>query len=160
MELTTAARRYLLGVPTVASLVQQRIYKDRLDEAVNGTGRAALVLSRQPGWGGRDPVQTVEFPRLFVDAHVDPTRNDTGEVEVRNGEDRGFALVRAVNRAFTYPTLWGQRMGGFGSRPGLMVVSCQPYVEPRVVEGADVGVKDDDVVIIRTEIALAVAADG
>ena len=155
MEFVTAVRRYLLESP-VTSLVQGRVWKYRLEEKIDGTGKAALVLSRQSGWAGRDPVNTAEFPRLFVDVHVDPSRGPGGAVRVADGEDRAYAIGRAVTPLFSYPQLLAKRIGGYGSRPGMFVIFSQPYAEPRIVEGGHVGVKDDDVVIIRYEFALAV----
>lgn len=154
-EVATAARRYLLGLADVASLVQQRVYKYALDVPVDGTGQAAVVVHPMPGWATPDPVQSSEFPRLAVDCHADPSRvPGTGEVAVADAEDKAFALARAIIPWFRYPRLWGEWMGGFGSRPGLYVVTTAQWAEPRIVEGhpGNVG----DIRIVRAEFALQV----
>ena len=165
MELLTAARRYLLEWPDTASLVQQRVYKERLGVVLDGTGLSAIVLTQGAGWASPDRVQSIEFPRLVVDCIADPQRDPTGAITVLDAEDKARALTRAVMPAFTFPRLRGERIGGFGSRPGLLIVSSQMWAGPRPLRAGDYHTNAErqaagDTVLVRTEYALEVAHDG
>ena len=141
------------------------MFKFRLGEQIDGTGRAAVVLTRGPGWASPDQVQSTEYPRLFVDSLADPTRGPAGEIMVQDGEDRAFALAMTIRPWFRYPRLRGERMGSFGSRPGLLVISSQQWAEPRLIRASDYHTilerkQAGDVVAVRTEYALEVVHDG
>lgn len=154
MELTTAARRYLLGINDVTSQVQQRVFKWRLEEPIEGTGSPAIVVSQLGGWATPERVNTQEFPVLAVDCHADPDRGPGGEIAVDNAFDKAFGLARAVRPWFFYPHLRGTWMGGIGSNPGLMVIECAPYTDPYIREGHEQ--EQGDVRVVRTEFAFVV----
>lgn len=172
MELETAARRYLLAHPLSAGNVGTRVYKFRLQHPVEGTGLCAIVVNRGPGWATPDTVQTPEFPRLVIDVVADPSRvSITGEIAALDAEDKAFAVHRAIKPMWVYPQLNHTRIGGFGSRPGLMVVRSQRWAEPRILtehvsrrasgrSGVLVDASSTDTVTVRCEYALTLAHDG
>jgi hypothetical protein len=158
MEMETAVRRYLLDHPLSAGAVGRRIYKRRLVETVEGTGLAAIVVDRGPGWATPDAVQSPEFPRLLLDVHADPSRAAGGEIAADDAIDKALGVHRAVKPMFVFPQLRGMRIGGFGSRLGLLVVRCQRYTEPRLLTPHQA--QQGDTVAVRCEYALELAHDG
>lgn len=135
MEVTTAARRHLLRLDSLRGYVDLRIFKHRLEEKVDGTGKAAVVVKRTGGWASPDPINTAEFPVLLLEFHADPSRNEYGEITVSNAEDRAWAMHRVVD-----PFLHGKRdewWGGIGSDRGLKVVSSARAEEPTLTAQAD-----------------------
>jgi hypothetical protein len=136
VELESAARWELLQDQTVAGYVQQRVYKHRLMEKVDGTGKVAVVVFRDGGWASPDPVRTVEYPVLTVRCWADPTRDATGGYSVWDAEDKAWALWRAVaNRLHGVRDQW---WGARGTNPGLRVITCSRWTEPFVVGAGDV----------------------
>jgi hypothetical protein len=136
VELETAARRHLLADDTCKGYVSGRVYKYRLEEKVDGTGKTALVVSRNNGWATPDPIGSCEYPILRVDCYADPTRDDTGEIRKLDALDKAYAVARAVKRAFYWPHR-GRFMGGVGSDLGLMVMSIAPRSEPYATTRSD-----------------------
>lgn len=135
MEVTTAARRYMLNQVSVTSQVQQRVFKHRLMEKIDGTGKSAIVVKRSGGWASPDRVQTIEFPILVMEYWADHARTPGGEIAVANAEDRAWALHRIAD-----PLLHAQRdvrWGAFGSDPGLRIVSAKRESEPVLVNHED-----------------------
>jgi hypothetical protein len=135
MELETAARRFLLADATVRGYVQDRVWKFRLEQKIDGTGQAALVVERSNGWTAPDVVKSMEFPVLRVRSYVDPRRDMDGQIAELDAEDRAYALYRTLDRL-----LHGRRdvwMGTVGSAPGLRVVSSARWAEPFMVTEKD-----------------------
>jgi DNA-binding transcriptional regulator YdaS (Cro superfamily) len=119
----------------------------------------------RPRLGHPDRVQSVEYPRLIVDSKSDASRLATGEISVDDATDRALAVDKAVRGALLYPELRGERVGAVGSNPGLYVISCQRWAEPRIITAADrhsaaERAAEGDVVTVRTEYALEVVHDG
>lgn len=155
MEIESAVRRHLLRDNTVRGYVEERVWKFRLEEAVDQTGLAALVVVRGNGWATPQPRNTQEYPILHVDAVVDPAREISGEIARLDAEDRAFALARVVNGILH--GLRGVRLGGYARDPGLMVNSCQRWSEPRLITGADMHPPTaGDTVKVRSEFAFDV----
>jgi hypothetical protein len=151
MEIESAARRYLLGIPEVAGYVGTRVFKFDLVEPLEGTGDRAVVVARQPGWRSPESVGTSEFPRLAVDCWADPTRvPDSGEIQTLDAADKAYALARVIRPWFCFPHLRNQWIGAFGSNPGLRVVDS----EPRMLEGHPVAA--GDMVAVRIEFSMTV----
>lgn len=135
MEVTTAVRRHLLSVDAVRGYVGARVFKHRLEEKVDGTGRCAVVVKRTGGWASPDPIKTSEYPILLLEFHADPSRNEYGEIEVSNAEDRAWSLFRVVD-----PVLHGKRdqwWGGMGTDPGLKVITSARNSEPDLTAQSD-----------------------
>lgn len=128
MELETAARKYLLTDDTIRGYVvsgtETRCYKHRLETPVHGSGKIAIVVSRNGGWAQPDEVQTVEFPVLRVDVVADPDRDVDGGIRVMNGEDKAAAVLRVVDRL-----LQNQRGVMWGGPNGLLVITCGRWRE-------------------------------
>lgn len=155
--MTSAVRRHLLNEPTVTGQVQQRVFKHRLMEKVDGTGKSALVVKRSGGWATPDPRKTIEFPVLVVECWADHARMPGGEIAVANAEDRAWALARVVD-----VLLHGQRdvwWGTFGSERGLKVVSSRRDSEPVLEDQTDqheAGSNMGDSVLVRCRYALEI----
>lgn len=136
MEIESAARRVLLLDQTVAGLVARWVFKWRLEEKVDGTGKQAIVLWRDQGWSTPDPVNTNEYPLLTVDCYSDASRGADGEMLAEDNVDRAFGLYRVVDRALLSVGR-GKKWGAFGSDPGLLVNSVQRWSEPFKTEQSD-----------------------
>lgn len=135
MEVTTAARRHLLGITALRGYVDLRVFKHRLEEKVDGTGRCAVVVKRSGGWASPDPIKTSEYPFLQIDFHADPTRTQFGEIAVSNAEDRAWAMFRVTDKHLhAVRDAW---WGGMGSDSGLKVVSSARAAEPDLTAQAD-----------------------
>lgn len=135
MEVEAAARRELLADDTVKGLVADRVFRHRLDEVVDSTGKQAIVVARNNGWATPDPVKTAEYPILGVKCYADPTRDAQGEIRQEDAADRAYALARVVTRLLHARR--GRWWGTVGSNPGLMVVTCQKWKEPVLVTEKD-----------------------
>lgn len=136
MELETAVRRHLLADATVASLTSKQVWKYRLEERLDGTGKAAVVVRRDGGWSQPNELRPNEFPLLVVDCYADVSRDEYRNALMLDAEDRASALYRAVDRALLAPGR-GQWWGGYGSDRGLMVNSVQRWGEPVFISQAD-----------------------
>jgi hypothetical protein len=159
MELETGARKMLLSDDTIRGYVvsgdETRCYKHRLEVPVTGTGKIAIVVSRNGGWAQPDEVQTVEFPVLRVDVFADPTRFDDGGIRIMDGEDKGAAVLRVVDRL-----VHGRRGVWWGGPSGVLVVAAQRWREMAFFTQDDLhGRRLDlgDAVLARREYALSLA---
>jgi hypothetical protein len=149
----------MLASDTVKGLVSTRVFRHRLEEQIDGTGKQAIVVLRNNGWATPDPVKTAEYPILGVKCYSDASRNATGEIKAEDAVDRAFALARVVARLLHARR--GQWWGAVGSNPGLMVVTCQKWKEPVLVtekdrHGDGAGDPLGDVVYAYVEFALQV----
>lgn len=125
MEVDTAIRRMLLGFDDVKGQVQDKVFKNRLEVGIEGTGGAAIVVSEQPWWATPDPVQTHEWPVVWVDCYADATRDSSGMVRKYDSLDKAKALARVVDKHMhgVRGVVWGE----VGNTDGLTVVSCQRW---------------------------------
>jgi hypothetical protein len=104
---------------------------------VRSTGSACVVLASRAGWSGPNRHNTVRFPRLQVEAYVDPTRdtnlNPSGEAPP-TVQERADAIFKAID-----PVLHRVDGGGFiwGGVGGIRIVSSLRGVEPDIVEVPD-----------------------
>lgn len=160
MEVHSAMRRRALEAPAITGYTSERVWRGDLEEGLERTGKAALVFNRKPGWATPDTVQTIEYPTVWADCYADPTRDEFGDVALDDGEDKAYALARAVER--TFHARRGEWWGAVGSNPGLMVVTCvrgqEPYLPGETRSGQrrmfpDLG----DTVLVRTVWHLQVA---
>lgn len=118
----------LLAQPAVTGYVQNRVFKHRLLDKVDGTGRTAIVVKHGVGWASPDTVQTIEYPVLVLDVYADPSRLVTGEINVADAEDKTWSVYRTLDRLLhTQRDVW---WGAVGSDPGLKVISCRRHSEP------------------------------
>lgn len=129
MELESAARRMLLGRSDVRGYVQERVFKDKLLEQVQGTGRSAVVVRTAGWWSPADDVQTVEFPVLVVEFWADCTRDELGNKAQGDAEDRARAGWRVLKPLFHAPPR-GQVWGAVGSDRGVRVVASKLWQGP------------------------------
>lgn len=131
VEVEPAGRRLLQDDLTVRGYVGDLVFKGKLDQHIDGTGKRAIVLRCDGGWGQPDPVKTLEYPLLYIDFWADRSRKDG-----RAAGDDARTNARAVWRASDH-LLHGKRnvrWGAFGSDPGLMVVSSARWSEPTHVD--------------------------
>ena len=132
MELTTAARRFLLAQAAVTGYVQQRVWKDRLEDVLDGTGQRAIVLKDAGSWSLPQARNTQEYPLLRVEFWADHTRNEDGTIDVEDGMAGARALYRVVD-----PLIHGVRDVRWGGDDGLFVIGCQRYSEPLPMTGSE-----------------------
>lgn len=136
MEIESAARWEALQDQTIAGLVGPRVYRHRLWERVQGTGKQALVVRRADGWSRPRPGSGVEFPVLVFECYADPSRDPSGKVLREDAPDKAWSLYRAVNERFhaRKDEWWGAR----GVSRGLRIHVVDRYVEPALVTRDDV----------------------
>jgi hypothetical protein len=128
VEVETAAKRYLEQELTVRGMVADRVYKRKLEEHVDKTGKRALVVRRDGGWTSPDRVQSSEYPVLAVDCWADNSRDAEGLKMGDDAEDNAWALYRVVD-----PLLHRIRSawwGTGGSREGLRIIESTRWQEP------------------------------
>lgn len=172
MEVNSAIRRHLLSLDEVRGHTGTKIWKDRLEEGIAGTGGKAIVISEQPWWATPDPTNTNEWPTVWVDCYADCTRDGDGLVRATDALDKAKALARIVDRHLHAAR--GVRWGEYGSNPGLTIVSCARYGRRYLpgaggrdaIEGANKSLvsdplsTDESVMIARTIWALDVVHEG
>lgn len=128
MELIPAARRHLMQMAVVTGFVQDRVWKDRLEDLLDRTGQRAIVVKRGGGWAMAQPRNTQEYPLLQMEFWADHQRHEDGTIANEDGLTSAMAMYRAVD-----PLLHGVRDQWWGttdSSPGLWVIGCQRYGEP------------------------------
>ena len=136
MEVEAAVRRVLLGDPTVNGYVVGKVFRNRLEEKVDGTGGRAIVVARNNGWATPDPATSQEYPIVVLKFYADPDRDVySGGVQRSNAEDKALAVYRAADKLLHAKR--GVWMGAFGSNRGLMVVTSARASEPVVVREKD-----------------------
>lgn len=123
MELETAARKHLLDFDSIRVLVKDRVWKYRPEEALEGTGQAAIVVRRSGNWTkpGRN---SQEYPILVVECYADASRNPNAEMMQDDAEARCYQLAREVDRVLHQ--LGGQHRHWPEDDPdeGLYVIGC------------------------------------
>lgn len=159
MEVATAFRRHLLGHDPTTGYVQQRVFKYRLGEKIDGTGGRAVVVYPNNGWATPDPVTTQEYPILAVKCFADHDRDDDAQIREYNAEDKAMALYRVVDQRLR--GIRGRWIGSVGQNPGLFVVTSQRWKEPVITtekdrHGQQSGDPLGDVVYAYVEYALQV----
>lgn len=112
----------LLGLDDVKGQTKDQIWKNRLESGIEGTGGAAIVVSEQPWWATPDPVNTHEWPVVWVDCYADSTRDGDGLVRRFDALDKAKALARVVDKHMH--GVRGVRWGDVGTSKGLTVASC------------------------------------
>jgi hypothetical protein len=161
LEVEPAARRRLLTVDTITGYVVDHIYKGTLDTHVEGTGGRAIVLRAEGGWSQPDPVNTQEYPLLYVDCWSDRSRNASGQATVNDARANARAVWRALD-----PILHArraERWGAVGSDPGLLVVGCSRWTEPTTLDAASahrgnwLGIPLGDCAVVTAAYALIIA---
>lgn len=125
MELTTAARRYLLAQAAVTGYVQTRVWKDRLEDVLDRTSQRAIVVKDAGAWSVPQRRNTQEYPLLRIEFWADHTRHDDGTIDIEDGMTSARALYRVVD-----PLLHGVRDVRWGGPDGLFVIGCSRYSEP------------------------------
>lgn len=108
MNVFTATRQMLLGVPEVADLVD-RIDTHLLEEEVKGTGGVVPVLMAYGEWDVL--VSNARFPRVMIRVHADATR-ESGKVVVADEHDRALEVWDKIDRVLhrpldREPEFWG-----------------------------------------------------
>jgi hypothetical protein len=153
MELVTAARRHCLQVDTLRGYCGEKMFRWRLEEPIEGTSGAAIVIFLNPAWKTPDPVQSIQRPVMVIDCYADPTREsgDARVIKTQDAEDKAMAMARALEPVFHHrrAEVWG----AFGSTKGLQIVSCGRGAEPRIITAGDrhaAEPKLGDTVICRT----------
>jgi len=130
MELEAALRRQLLSLPVVTGYVQDRVWKFRLEDDIDGTGQRAIVVSRAGGWASPLPRNTQEFPVARIQFWADHTRNPDGTIATEDGQTSAWAMYRATDPLFhgVRDVRWGADGDGEG---GMFVIGCSRWSEPR-----------------------------
>lgn len=129
MEVEAALRRFLLDQAVVTGYVGTRVWKDKLEDVIDGSGQRALVVGRVGGWAPPQLRNTQEYPIVRVEFWADHTRNEDGSIRTEDGLTSCYAMYRAID-----PLLHGKRdvrWGVTGSSEGLLIIGCSRYAEPR-----------------------------
>lgn len=121
MEIETAFRKWLLTLPSLTSLVGDRIWKFDEEHELEGTGHVAIVLRRNGQWAGPQH-SSVEFPLLVVDVHADNTRSAGGPETQHDKEERAYGVHRAIDRVMHWKDLEPRWLP---DTAGLYVLGCQ-----------------------------------
>lgn len=133
MEVEVAVRKRLLAIPALVGYTTgARVFKDRLDASLDGTGHRAVVVSRVGSWTSHPPGSrnTQEYPLVRLTFWADHDRNSSGQMTKANGRANALALHRVVD-----PVIHGVRdewWGGPDDDPtaGLLVIGCTRWSEP------------------------------
>lgn len=128
MELVTAARRHLASQDQVKILFGDWIWKWKLEDKVEGTGRMAIVL-RNGGQWSKPTHNSQEYPILVVEVYADHSRMPDGTYPIANGEDRCMQGVREVDRVL-HQVDREHRHWPEGDTDGLYVIGCFRGSEP------------------------------
>lgn len=136
MELETAARKHLLSKGTVTNLVGPNVHKFELrlldDDgqltALEGTGKAAIVLQRGVSWT-KPHRNTGEFPILVVLIMADHSRQPDGRPIKLDAEERCGAIFREVDRVL-HQKDGEHRRWPEGDKDGLYVEGCFRSSDP------------------------------
>jgi len=131
MELETAARKHPLDQTRVQNLVSGRVYKFELEEPVEGTGKASIVLYRKEAWA-KPGKNSQEYPILVVDCYADHSRDPDGGQTKDDRNDRAFQLYREVDRVLHQKDRFS-RQWPVGDEDGLLVLGCFRGSEPNDV---------------------------
>lgn len=136
MDALLAARRELAKnadlAPLLGSDAQFPLWLFRwvLQADVEGSGRAAVVLSTPSGWAAPNAHNTARFPRLEVEVYADVPRDDRLLPTVRTAQDYALAVFAVID-----PVLHRVDRGGFtwgNSEGGMRIVRSVRQVEPAV----------------------------
>lgn len=127
MEIVTVVRKMLLGSDAVKGYVGDRIYKHRLEESVEGTGKRAIVVARGPNWrkvefGGS------EFPLVKVGCFADSSRDANGLVSVHDCEDSALAMARVVREVLVQLPAMVEVVSG----SGLWLLGSSVWTGPQI----------------------------
>ena len=136
MEVEVALRRRLLAIPAlVGYTTAERVYKDRLEAVLDGSGRRAAVVARSGAWTSHPPGSrnTQEYPLVRITYWADHDRNASKQMTKANGRANALALHRVVD-----PVIHGIRdewWGGTEEDPttGLLIIGCSRWSEPMPV---------------------------
>lgn len=105
MDVTGAAFYRLCREPTILSAVDTWLYRHKLPVIIEGSGRAAAVLSQAGGWRQASLHNTARFPKLRVEIFQDSSPNKL------NAESRAYDTWVPFDRILHQPRglaeIWG-----------------------------------------------------
>jgi hypothetical protein len=128
MEVTTGVRAKLLSIAALDSYVAGKVYKDRLEDTLDGSGGRAVVVDVPTGWATPQQVNTQEYPIVRVRLWADHQRDADGNVTVYDGLTSARAMYRSMDSELH--GVRDERWGATLDRAGLFVVTCQRWTEP------------------------------
>jgi hypothetical protein len=140
VEVDTACRRMLKAAPAVRSFTSM-VYRTRLEEKVDGTGKRAVVVQRNNGWTQPQDRTTQEYPLLMIKIWADHSRDESGAYAKADNVDNAYAVYRVID-----PLMHGQRGAVWGGENGLTIVTCTRWAEPYVITQEDThGMPKDEI---------------
>jgi len=132
MELETAARKHLLNQVKITNQTGKgatgRIWKFHLEEGLEGTGQAAIVLNSSKQWA-KPGMNSQEYPILVVECYADHSRDDDADQTKDDAMDRAKQLYREVDRVL-HQTDRLTRHWPENDDDGLLILGCFRGTEP------------------------------
>jgi hypothetical protein len=138
LDVALAARRHLAALPACRAVLGPTgsdvessvwLFTRTLSVVVEGSSRAAAVLSVAGGWARPNEHNTAQFPRLQLEIFADASRT-SGTITCRDAEARAWAAWHPFNeelhRLKAFSEIWGAK----DSDPGLRVWGCQLTSHP------------------------------
>lgn len=145
VDVALAARRHLASVAAIRAGLGPTgsdsesavwLFVRELSLVVEGTSRAAAVLSLDGGWSRPNTHNTARFPRLKLEIYADASRSGTS-ISRRDAESRAWAawepFDRILHRTDAFVEVWGSGSGD----PGCRVWGSQLMTHPDVYDIAD-----------------------
>jgi hypothetical protein len=112
--------RAVLGPTGSDSAATVWMYVRSLSVVVEGSSRAAVVLSVAGGWARPNLMNTAQFPRLMLEIFADASR-EAGVITRRDAEARAWAAWEPFNDELHRTAAFAEMWGASGSDLGLRV---------------------------------------
>lgn len=137
-HLVQGAVKWLLGFDDIRAVLgafadgTPFLFQRQLWTTVETTGSTAAVISRAGGWAGGNEHNTMRFPRLSLEIHVDPIRDaarnviDPGEAD-RRADAAWDAFDGRLHRPASSTQMWGS----------VRTIGCLRLGEPNVYDVPD-----------------------
>lgn len=132
MEVVTAVRHRLLQIDALRTYVARdtdgefAVWKHRLLDSIDGTGRRAVVVRLSVPWTLPQPRNTQEYPTVALDLWADHDRDPSGGIAEANGEEKALAMFRVID-----PLIHGIRGERWGPpERAMLVIGCSRTMGP------------------------------
>lgn len=104
-----AVQAYLAAIPTVVDAVSADgtgpyIFQYDDFRGVKGTGNIALVVSASGSWTTPNQNNTMQFPRILIEAYADVSRDPiTHDMTRPDGQEKAQVLLQVVTKVLHRP---------------------------------------------------------
>lgn len=100
------------------------IFQNTPQVTVEGSGKSAVIVRQEGSWTPPNFHNTIEFPRLVIDALSAPSLNILDVIAARDAEERNLVILAAIRAQF-------HRVDGSSQIwDGVRVLDCVALLEP------------------------------